>query len=68
MVVIYYLMVLYTLAKSAKVKYLQDIVPLQYSNFGNEQVSIFSVVIYVSLVGLSDYTVTTNSDTMVNLV
>jgi len=26
------------------------------------------VAIYVSLVGLSDYTVTTNSDTMVNLV
>ena len=26
------------------------------------------VAIYVSLVGLSDYTVATNSDTMVNLV
>ena len=61
-------MMLYTLAKSAKVKYMQDIVALQYSNFGNEQVSIFSVAIYVSLVGLSDYTVTTNSDTTVNLV
>ena len=32
-------MMLYTLAKSAKVKYRQDIVALQYS-IGNEQVSI----------------------------
>ena len=30
--------------------------------------SIERVEIYITLVGLSDYTVTTNSDTMVNLV